>query len=155
MFSFRIIVDGFLWKRFDDRTLENGIHSFRDGLEREQHFAIKWWVYSVNILTCYAVVFKDDVKMQSFKVLQRIWIKICAEACSVWLWEFFRCTCRHMSTARVKTIPFCKLLVKWIDNGTTYFNSIVAQILNTVMQHLFSTSTGVFSSCKLPLEEIR
>ena len=60
-----------------------------------------------------------------------------------------------MSTARVKTISFCKLLVKWIDNGTTYFNSIVAQMLNTVMQHLFSTSTGVFSSCKLPLEDIR
>ena len=98
---------------------------------------------------------KMIVKMQSFKVLQRIWIKICVEACSVWLWEFFRCTCRHMSTARVKTIPFCKMLVKWIDNGTTYFNSIVAQMLNTVMQHLLSTSTGVFSSCKLPLEDIR
>ena len=60
-----------------------------------------------------------------------------------------------MSTARVKTIPFYKLLVKRIDNGTTYFNSIVAQMLNTVMQHLFSTSTGVFSSCKLPFEDIR
>ena len=67
---------------------------------------------------------KMIVKMQSLKVLQRIWIKICAEACSVWLWEFFRCTCWQMSAARVKTIPFCKLLVKWIDNGTTYFNSI-------------------------------
>ena len=60
-----------------------------------------------------------------------------------------------MSTARVKTIPFCKLLVKWIDNGTTHFNIIVAQMLNTVMQHLFSTSTGVLLSCKLPLEDIR
>ena len=54
-----------------------------------------------------------------------------------------------MSAVRVKTITFCKLLVKWIDNGTTYFNSIVAQILNAVMQHLFSTSTRVFSSWKL------
>ena len=60
-----------------------------------------------------------------------------------------------MSTACVKTIPFCKVLVKWIDNGVTYFNSIVAQMLNTVMQHLFSTSTGVFLGCKLPLEDIR
>ena len=59
-----------------------------------------------------------------------------------------------MSAVRVKTITFCKLLVKWIDNGTTYFNSIVAQKLNTVMQHLLSTSTGLFSSCKLPLEDI-
>ena len=59
-----------------------------------------------------------------------------------------------MSTARVKAIPFCKLLVKWIDNGTTHFNSIVAQMLNTVMQQLFSASTGVFSSFKLPLEDI-
>ena len=41
-----------------------------------------------------------------------------------------------MSTARVKTIPFFNLLVKWIDNGTTYFNSIVAQMLNTVMQQV-------------------
>ena len=98
---------------------------------------------------------KMIVKMQSLKVLQRIWIKICAEACSVWLWEFFRCTCWQMSAARVKTIPFCKLLVKWIDNGTTYFNSIVAQMLNAVMQHLFSTPTRVFSSWKLPLEDIR
>ena len=56
----------------------------------------------------------------------------------------FRCTCEHMPTARVKTISFCKLHVKWIDNVTTYFNSIVVQMLNTVMQHLFSTSTGVF-----------
>ena len=98
---------------------------------------------------------KMIVKMQSLKVLRRIWIKICAEACSVWLWEFFRCTFRHTSTARVKTIAFWKLLVKWIDNGTTYFNSIVVQMLNTVMQHLFSTSTGVFLGCKLPLEDIR
>ena len=98
---------------------------------------------------------KVIVKMQSLKVLQRIWIKICAEVCSIWLWEFFRCTCWHMSAVRVKTIPFCKLLVKWIDNGTTYFNSIVVQMLNTVMRHLFSASTGVFSSCKLPLEDIR
>ena len=60
-----------------------------------------------------------------------------------------------MSAVRVKTIPFCKLLVKWIDNGTTYFNSIVAQMLNAVMQHLFSTPTRVFSSWKLPLEDIR
>ena len=60
-----------------------------------------------------------------------------------------------MSTACVKAIPFCKVLVKWIDNGVTYFNSIVAQMLNTVMQHLFSTSTGVFLGCKLPLEAIR
>ena len=59
-----------------------------------------------------------------------------------------------MSTARVKAIPFRKLLVKWIDNGNTYFNSIVAQMLNTVMQHLLSRSTGVISSCKLPLEDI-
>ena len=98
---------------------------------------------------------KMIVKMRSLKVLPRILIKICAEACSAWLWELFRCTCRHMSTARVKTIPFCKLLVKWIDNGTTHFNIIVAQMLNTVMQHLFSTSTGVLLSCKLPLEDIR
>ena len=42
VFSFRIIVDEFLRKKFDDRTLENGIHSFQDGLEREQHFAVKW-----------------------------------------------------------------------------------------------------------------
>ena len=97
---------------------------------------------------------KMIVKMQRLKVLQRIWIKICAEACSVWVWEPFRCTCRHMSTARVKAIPFCKLLVKWIDNGTTHFNSIVAQMLNTVMQHLLSTPAGFFSSCKLPLEDI-
>ena len=51
-----------------------------------------------------------------------------------------------MSTAGVKAIPFRKLLVKWIDNGNTYFkyfNSIVAQMLNTVMQHLLSRSTGV------------
>ena len=41
-----------------------------------------------------------------------------------------------MLTAHVKTIRFCNLLVKWIDNGTTYFNRIVAQMLNTVMQHL-------------------
>ena len=60
-----------------------------------------------------------------------------------------------MSTAHVKTIRFCNLLVKWIDNGTTYFNRIVAQMLNTVMQHLFSTSTSLFLSCKLPLEDIR
>ena len=100
---------------------------------------------------------KMIVKMQGLKVLQRIWIKICAEACSVWLWEFFRCTSWHMSTAGVKAIPFRKLLVKWIDNGNTYFkyfNSIVAQMLNTVMQHLLSRSTGVISSCKLPLEDI-
>ena len=87
---------------------------------------------------------KMIIKMQSLKVLQRIWIKICAEACSVWLWELFRCTCLRMSTARVNTISFCKLLVKWIDNGTTYFHSIVAQMLNTVIRHLFSISTGVF-----------
>ena len=60
----------------------------------------------------------------------------------------------YMSTAPVKTIPFCKLLVKWIHNGTKYFNSIVAQMLNIVMSHLFSTSTGLFSSRKLPLEDI-
>ena len=60
-----------------------------------------------------------------------------------------------MSTAHVKTIRFCNLLVKWIDNGTTYFNRIVAQMLNTVMQHLFSTSISFFLSCKLPLEDIR
>ena len=59
-----------------------------------------------------------------------------------------------MSTARAKTKPFCKLLVKWIDNGTTYFNTIAAQMLNTAMQHLFNMSTGVFLSCKLPLEDI-
>ena len=97
---------------------------------------------------------KMIVKMQSLKVLQRIWIKICAEACSAWLWKFFRCTSRHMSTARVKAITFCKLLVKWIDNGNTYSNSMVAQMLNTVTQHLLSRSTGVILSCKLPLEDI-
>ena len=87
---------------------------------------------------------KIIVKMQSLKVLERIWIKICTEACSVWLWEFFRCTCRNISTPRVKTITFCKLLVKWIDNGTKCFNSSAAQILNTVMKHLFSTSKAFF-----------
>ena len=73
---------------------------------------------------------------------------------AVWFWEFFRCTCWHMSTVRVKAIPFCKLLVKWIDNRATYFNSIAAQMLNTVMQHSFSKSTGIFSGCKLLLEDI-
>ena len=34
VFSFRIIVDEFLRKKFDDRTLENGTHSFQGGLER-------------------------------------------------------------------------------------------------------------------------
>ena len=42
VFSFQIIVDGFLRKKSDDRTLENGIHSFQDGLERQLHFAVKW-----------------------------------------------------------------------------------------------------------------
>ena len=112
--------------------------------------------FILPIFWCVMLLFsKIIVKMQSLKVLQRTWTKICAEACSVWLWEFFWCSCRHMSTACVKAIPFCKVLVKWIDNGVTYFNSIVAQMLNTVMQHLFSTSTGVFLGCKLPLEDIR
>ena len=53
-----------------------------------------------------------------------------------------------MLTARVKTIPFRKLLVKWIHNGTTYLNIIVAQMLNTVMSHLFSMETDLIHNNK-------
>ena len=143
MFSFRIIVDGFIRKKFDDRTLENGINSFQDGLEREQHFLSGEFILPIfwRVMLFFS---KMIVKMQSLEVLEWIWIKICAKVCSVWLWEFFRCTCWHMLTPWVKTITFSKLFVEWIDNGTKCFNSIVAQILNTVMQHLFSTSQAFF-----------
>ena len=63
MFGFRIIVDGFFRKKFDDQTLEKGIRSFQDG---EISVALK---ESITLLSsgefilpifCYAVVFKDD-----------------------------------------------------------------------------------------------
>ena len=56
----RISSEKIRWSNFKERNTFFPRWRNKCCIEREYHFAVKWWVYSANFLTCYVVVFKDD-----------------------------------------------------------------------------------------------